>query len=316
VSIRVHQAAGVYVPEQEQLYVTTSQEENSIDDQALWAHAYAHALQDQHFDLGAMDARATTTDGTLAIRALVEGDATLLTALYRYQDPAAADWEHVTALIMQAEQPSYGDELDPVEAWTRLQRFPYWEGRRFAQALFQASGWQTINSAYIIPPRSTEQVLHPERYLEGQSAPINVAVPDLGGVLGVRWRMTLRDTMGEFVMGLYLVELLPEEVAWQTADGWAGDTLVIWEHWDGSQIRVWRTIWDSSAEATEFERALAALISEHYLPAHPVEPPRDLEGRWWETGAGGFYVSRVAHYVTWVQAPDADTLTDVVEALP
>ena len=316
VSIHPNPVAGIYVPDQEQFYATAAQQESSADDQALLAHAYTHALQDQHFDLGGMDARATTTDAALAVRALVEGDATLLTALYRYEDLAVADWEHLAMLIVQAEQPGYGEELDHNETWVRLQRFPYQEGRRFADVLFQAGGWEAINQAYTAPPRSTEQVLHPERYLNAQGSPTYVVVPDLGATLGAGWAMALQDTVGEFAAGLYLDAWLPEEMAWPAADGWDGDTLVAWKHTDGSRILVWRTIWDSTAEAAEFERALAALIPQRDLPARPVDPPRDLAGQWWETNASAVCIFRVARYVTVVQAPDVNALANVAEVLP
>jgi hypothetical protein len=316
ISIRPHRAAGIYVPDQEQLYVATGRQESGADDQALLAHAYAHALQDQHFDLGAMDARAVTTDAALAVQALVEGDATLLTAFYRYEDLKVADWEHLAELILQAERPSYGEELDGSQAWARLQRFPYWEGRRFVHILFQAGGWEAINRAYTDPPRSTTQVLHPERYLEGRGGPTRVVVPDLSAVLGEGWTMLLQDTLGEFVVGLVLDGLLPEETAWRAADGWDGGAFVVWEHRDGSRVLVWRTIWDSTAEAAEFERALVALIPQRDLPAWPVDAPRGLAGRWWETGAGAVCVYRVARYVVTVRAPDVNALANIVAVLP
>jgi hypothetical protein len=316
ISIRPRPAAAFYVPDQEQLYVAIGPQESSADAQTLLAHAYAHALQDQHFDLGAMDARATTTDAALAVQALVEGDAMLLAASYRYEDLATADWEHVAELALQAEHPSYEEEPGHSEVWARLQHFPYTEGHRFARALFQDGGWEALNAAYTDPPRSTEQVLHPERYLEGRSAPPRVVVPDLGVVLGEGWTMLLEDTLGEFVVGLHLDTLLPEEMAWQAADGWDGDTFVVWEHDDGSRVLVWRTIWDSTADAAEFERALIALNTHRYVPAWPVDPPRGLAGRWWETGTGAVCVSRVARYVLAVQAPDVVALANIVEELP
>jgi len=316
ISIRIHQAAGVYVSEQEQLYIATGHPVNSNNDQALLAHAHVHALQDQHFDLGAMAARATTSDGTLAAEALIEGDATLLTAFYRYRDLAEVDWEYLTTLLRQAERPGYGEELDNDEAWTRLQNFPYREGHLFADALFQAGGWETINHAYTAPPRSTEQVLHPERYLDGQDDPAYIVVPYLGAALGEGWEMLLRDTLGEFVTGLYLGTLLPQETAWQAADGWGGDTFVVWERDDGGRVQVWRTIWDNTAEAEEFERALVATIPHRYLPAQPLTPPEGMAGQWWETNSEAVCISRAARYVTFVKAPDADVLADVVEALP
>jgi hypothetical protein len=316
IHIRPQRTAGIYVSEQEQLYVATGPQESGADDQALLAHAYIHALQDQHFDLGAMDARATTTDAAMAVRALVEGDAVLATAFYRYGDPTPADWEHLSALILSAEQPGYGEELDRVEAWARLQRFPYWEGRYFAHTLFQVNGWDTINGAYINPPRSTEQVLHPERYLEGQSEPTRITIPDLSAALGEDWTALLQDTLGEFVIGLYLETVLPTSVAWQAADGWDGDTLVVWEREDGQQLLVWRTIWNNTVEAVEFENALVALVPEQHLPAWPMDPPRGLVGWWWQTDTGAVYVSRVARHVVLAHAPDADTLADIVEKLP
>ena len=316
VSVRPHPAAGLYVPDQQQLYVATGSQETSIDDQALLAHAYAHALQDQRFDLRAMDARATTTDQALAIQSLVEGDATLLTALYRYEDPQVADWEHLAELILRAEQPGYGEDLDRNEAWARLQRFPYSEGSRFARALFQDGGWLALDDAYTDPPRSTSQVLHPGRYQEGKRSPSLVVVPDLGDALGEGWRVLLQDTLGEFVAGLYLDATLPEETAWQAADGWDGGTFVVWEHDDGSRVLVWRTFWTSVDEAAEFERALTTSVIHRSEPAWPVDPPRGLVGQMWETGVDAIHVSRVARYVLVVQAPDVNALANIVEVLP
>ncbi|MBU0705202.1 MAG: hypothetical protein KKC18_15235, partial [Chloroflexi bacterium] len=43
ISIRVHQVAGLYVPEQKQLYIATGRPAESSDDQSLLAHAHAHA---------------------------------------------------------------------------------------------------------------------------------------------------------------------------------------------------------------------------------------------------------------------------------
>jgi hypothetical protein len=315
VSIHAHQAAGVYVPEQEQVYIATGQQGNSADDQALLAHAYAHALQDQRFDLQAMEDRATTTDGVLAVRALAEGDATLLTAFYRYEDVAMADWEYLAELIVQAEQPGHGEALDRSAAWARLQRFPYREGRQFTEAVFQAGGWEAINLAYSAPPRSTEQVLHPERYLEERDDPARVVVPDLSAGLGEEWELVFQDTFGEFVMGLYLNQVLPEERAWQAADGWDGDTFVAWEE-NGNQVRVWRTIWESTADAVEFERALVAVIPQRDPPAWPVKAPGDLAGEWWETGTGAATITRAGRYVTLAEAPEVDLLAQVVEVLP
>ncbi len=320
--VQAQTPAGIYVSEQQQLYVSTDRPENDPDAQTLLAHAYVHALQDQHFDLEATRARARTTDERLAVQALIEGDATLATALYSSDDPSSADWERLTDLIVQAEHPHYGDTLANFDAWTRLQRFPNQEGRTFAGAVFEHGGWDALNSAYTDLPRSTEQILHPSRYLGLESPtgqpdrPSTVVVPNLDPALGEEWRLQLEDTLGEFAIGLFLSQVMPEETARHIADGWDGDTFVIWERENGRRLLVWRSIWGTSADAADYEQGLALAIPQRHLPVRPIDPPQGLPGRWWETDAGALYLGRAARYVLLVRAPDTNTVINVLQALP
>jgi hypothetical protein len=316
VSFEVRTSAGIYVPEQEQLYVSTDQPEGDGNAQIVLAHAYAHALQDQHFDLEAMDARTSTIDEELAAEALIAGDATLSTALYRYEDLASADWDALTDLIMEAEHPRYSGQLEASAAWQHLKWFPNREGRAFVRELFEAGGWDAVNRAYTDPPRSTEQILHPARYLERRDEPKQVTVPDVGWVLGEAWHEALEETLGELIVGLYLSEELPEEKAWQAAAGWDGDTFVVWERETGRQVVVWRTVWDSSADAREFENGLVTFVEQRYFPVRPVRPPRGIIGHWWEADAGTFHVCRTGRYVLFLRAPDVNTAVNVASLVP
>jgi hypothetical protein len=314
--------ASIYVVEQEQLFVSLDRPEDDADTQALLAHAYVHALQDQHFDLEALRARAGTTDERLAVQALIEGDATLVTGLYRSRDLSSVDWEQLIDLIVEAEQPVRSAELTNSETWARLQRFPNDEGKAFAHDLFERGKWDAINQSYTRPPRSTEQILHPSRYpgLDAPDAqpdqPSTVTVPDLSPVLGEAWRLVLRDTLGEFVIGLHLSQVMGEETAWRRADGWDGDTLLVWEREDGDRMVVWRTLWDTSADAAEFERGLKLLIPQTHSPVRLLSRPRGLPGEWWETALGTVQLRRAGRYVLLVRAPDTNTVVNGLERLP
>jgi hypothetical protein len=316
VSFEVRTPTGIYVREQEQLYVATDQPEGDGNAQTLLAHAYAHALQDQHFDLEAMDDRTSTIDEELAAEALIAGDATLSTALYRHGGLASADWEALTDLIMEAEHPRHSGQLEASAAWRHLKRFPNAEGRVFVQELFQAGGWDAVNRAYTDPPRSTEQILHPVRYLEQRDEPTQVSVPGIGSALGEEWRQALEETLGELVVGLYLNQALSEHEAWQAAAGWDGDRFVVWERETGRQVMVWRLIWDSSADAREFENSLVTVIEQRYFPVRPIRPPRGIVGRWWETDVGTFHVCRTGRYVLFLRAPDVNTAVNVASLVP
>jgi len=320
--LQVDAPAGIYVIEHEQLYVTIGQPESDPATQALLAHAYVHALQDQHFDLQGMAERAQTTDEWLALQALVEGDATLATALYGDGDLALADWDRWTELIVAAEHPSYGDALDNDGAWSGLQGFANAEGRAFVETLFRNAGWEAVNAAYTDPPRSTAQILHPSRYVGGATpsgepgAPSPVIVADLGDTLGEDWELSVEDTVGEFVSTLYLNQALTEERARDAADGWSGDTLVIWHREDGARFQVWRTLWSTTEEARSFERSLRLVIPQRHLPVRPMSAPRGLPGRWWQSEHGTILLRRDGRYVTQICAPDTNSLLNALEVLP
>ncbi len=316
--IQAQAPAGIYVTEQQQLYVATNRPENDLDAHTLLAHAYVHALQDQHFDLEAAYGRTRTTDERLAVQALVEGDATLATALYSSEDLSSVDWGRLTDLIVEAEHPRYGGALASSEAWTRLQRFPNQEGLAFARAVFDHGGWEAVNSSYTHLPRSTEEILHPSRYLglNQPAEPTTVIVPDLDPALGEEWGQLLQDTLGEFAIGLFLNQVMSGERAREIADGWDGDTLVVWEREDGRRTLVWRSIWETSAEAAAFERSLRLLIPQRHYPARPIDPPRGLPGQWWETDTGAVNVHRAARYVLLVRAPDTNTAINILQIVP
>ena len=319
--VQAQTPAGVYLSEQKQLYVAIDRSEDDPDTQALLAHAYVHALQDQHFDLEGLRARAQTTDEKLALEALIEGDATLVTGLYRSEDLSSVDWDQLTDLIVEAEQPRYGGALADDETWNELRRFPSREGRKFVAAVVEHEGWDSLNRSYTNPPLSTEQILHPSRYL-GDSPrgepdqPSAVHVPDLAPVLGSEWQPILEDTLGEFAVGLYLSQAMPQEAAWRRADGWDGDTLRVWERENGRRVVVWRTMWDTASEAQEFERGITLLIPQHYVPVRPFDAPRALLGQWWETPSGTVHARRDGRYLLFVRAPDTNTVVNALGRLP
>ena len=43
--------------------------------------------------------------------------------------------------------------------------FPYREGALFAISLWRSGGFDNVNRAFANPPRSTEQIIHPEKYV-------------------------------------------------------------------------------------------------------------------------------------------------------
>lgn len=128
------------------------------------------------------------------------------------------------------------------------------------------------------PPRSTEQLLHPERYLEQDDPPLTIDVKPRDGLLGPGWAATITDVAGEYGLLLALAGALPHHDAAAAAEGWGGDALTLYRSRDGAgRGLAWRLEFDDRFEATEAARAFRRAITATYGGSFP-EVADDLGG--------------------------------------
>jgi hypothetical protein len=133
--------------------------------------------------------------------------------------------------------------------------FPYVEGSRFVAALYEEGGWRLVDAAYADPPASTEQVLHPERYFDGDE-PQPVALEPALDSLGGGWELVEESILGEFYLLAYLEQQLTPGLAATAAEGWGGDRYAVYYHErSGQLVMVLRVAWDGLADADEFVEA-------------------------------------------------------------
>lgn len=235
-------------------------------------HELVHALQDQRFDLRgeALHAQPDTDRGR-ARAALVEGDAVL------------------TMIEALGEA---GDRVRPMLTpdWSRRPErvLAYSAGARFVAALRERGGWEEVNRAYEDPPRTTEEILHPDRYVRGVSG------RDAALEAGVEPR-------GEFgVLSWLLGRGVAPETAVTAADGWDGDA---------DAGRGWRIHWATDAEAEEFWRAAAPTFREGAIVEEEDAVVR-------EHGEKVEAVLRVAAETWWFEADDLDELGEMLDEGP
>jgi len=255
IDVQTEQTAGFYTPEDDKFYVLEA-EEQSATDQTVIAHEYVHALQDQHFDLAALTDVESDDDRRLAFRALVEGDATMSTILY-------AD-EHVPVIDMLSLMSSAGGiESEAIESTPMVIQetltFPYDAGLEFVNALYKRGGWEEVNAAYESPPQSTEQILHPERYWDGDN-PQKVSLDNLAGKLGDAWEELDNEVMGELGLRLTLATHTGPVVALQATEGWGGDRYALLQTGE-DYVLVLSTLWDDAEEATEFFKLYRVMMA-------------------------------------------------------
>jgi hypothetical protein len=232
-------------------------------------HEMGHALVDQSFNLARLfGAVRGDTDATLALGALLEGDANLVALSYFNSlcDPEVA--LRVTPEMLErffnvwwGYVPT-DDAIARAPAEQRLALLKAVHGTQFVRSLTRRGGWSAVNAAYRVVPASTEEILHPEKYLTGADPPVEVQLPPLVEET-FPWELTGEDTMGELRLRLALGAA--------AAAGWGGDTYRTYAGEDGAQARVWVTQWDGDQDAEEF---LAALARSRNVPADP------RGGRW------------------------------------
>jgi hypothetical protein len=237
------QVIGFYDPTERRM-VVVSDEGLSVLARITYAHEYTHALQDEAFSSFAERDALTDDDAILARQALEEGDATVVMFQWALQHLTPEEAQQVTT-----PQP----DTSGVPDWMLRQlTFPYFAGITFVNQLRASGDWAQVNDAYTDAPVSTEQVIHPEKYL-AREGPIELEPLELGPSLGDAWEDLDPTTMGEAMIGIWLQELgAGEASAASAAAGWGGDRLTVAVSPDGDWVMAWRITWDSPADAQEF----------------------------------------------------------------
>ncbi len=250
---------GFYDTETKEIYVVRPAWEEAgsklpIDDELTYAHEYTHALQDQHFDLESIyesEQESDNLDRDLAMEALVEGDATLLTADYI----AGLSMKAFSELMRLSEDQAASAAIDPKlpNIIRAEQEFRYLTGKHFVLQIVGRQDWAGVDRAFKHkPPETSEQILHPARYFAGEG-PIKVEFPAIQESLGADWQLQYDGPAGEFYLWQHLATRLRDNRSRALASGWGGDRLQIFSETDSENlIWLWQQVWDSEKDAAEF----------------------------------------------------------------
>lgn len=310
IDLLTEQVAGYYDTETQEFILVGDDVEFDVLEQWTHAHEYTHALQDQHFDLELLDDDSLDSEAAFALRALAEGDATLVQTMYLLD--GYFDQTQLLEVLTSAGEidTTVYDTAPPFIA--RELEFPYLEGLNFAQYLYDRGGFAAVDSAWENPPQSTEQIIHPDRYLAGDNPQI-VSLPPLTDTLGLGWQQLDEDILGEFYLREYLGQQLNSEDVAAAATGWGGDRYAVyWHEADGRLAMVLRHVWDTIADSEEF----AALYAEYpALLFGSSAEDQDGGGRCWSGPGDLICLYQSGDETIIVRAPDQTLVTAVVEAL-
>ncbi len=244
----------------------------------VMAHELMHALQDQHFDLASLlKSGKDNDDAMLAKAALVEGEGFSVMLQYVLDNLGTSflDIPDIiklsrTSLATTAEQ--YQVLTHAPEYLRESLLFPYIYGARFVQAYLRRNSWKDLSKLYAELPSSTEQILHPEKYMDERDTPVAVDSSELPLQLDTSWKQIYQNTLGEFSLYLSLKQFIDLPTAEQASEGWDGDSVQLYETKADQLTLFLLSVWDSKQDAGEFFDAYKELIEKKYPGARSLPP--------------------------------------------
>jgi hypothetical protein len=285
------QAAAYYDPDSSAFYVLLSDASIALL-APIYAHELYHGLQDQYWDLNAyvLDGirDGLNDDEMLARQAVVEGEATYIMTLWTLreitgtvpsgfmldlaiQTQTQMDSKALRDMAMSGVVPGALNESiqASIDAMDQIPLFMmetmigvYLKGMGFVHQIVK-NGWAEGGRLYTDPPSSTEQILHPEKWLD-RDEPVRIKLPDFGSVRALDgWTLLDTNVIGEFQMRIIFSEFDMASRSAEIAAGWDGDRYAVFER-NGELLLLLYTTWDDASEAAEFAQAYQDLLTTKY----------------------------------------------------
>lgn len=300
------QAAAYYDPATKTFYVVM-QNLPEMMQKTVFAHELYHGFQDQYFDLNHYYLSQTqgklNEDELLARQAVVEGEATYVMTLWslkhmfgKLPERSMLDMTirmqsnmNVKQLLQMVKggmlpQAQTGDMQKAVKAMDDIPAFiletmigAYLKGMAFVSEI-QKQGWEKVAALYKTPPASSEQILHPEKWLSHEN-PARIRWQDFGQFTAFKnWSLLDANTLGEFQWRIIFSEHGMQDTAVQAAAGWQGDRYAVLQNKQSPErlLLLLLTVWDSPKEADEFYTAYQRVLDVKYpQKSEPIEIVRD-----------------------------------------
>lgn len=262
---------GFYHFEENELVLIGDGGDLTLDDHHTLSHEYAHSFQGQSPEVARARSLAEEeedgdpTEYGMTVSCVREGDAVLASEFWA-EETLGDDWVRKVRDSRPPEPENSPETTSVPPALERYFAFDYDQCPRFAAAIYRDRGWSGVNGLYTRPPITTEQVLHPLKYLNDER-PAGTKPLDIKKRLGKGWKKLSLDLFGEFDVYNYMLSVLGDEtLAAQAAGGWGTAWGGVYAR-DATDEAPNRDVlvhlaldWDTRRDAREFGAAYSALI--------------------------------------------------------
>jgi hypothetical protein len=312
------QVAGLYDPKAKEFYIADwipAEEQRTV-----MSHELTHALEDQSFHIDSwIKAARPNDDAELARDAVSEGSAMAAMVDYEMLDQKASvrDVPDITLLIRAGALSEMDKDPNLAKAPIYIRDellFPYLAGTGFTQQFLKAhTGWQDLHLIFQNPPVSTQQILHPDLYLQGVK-PETVTLPEWKGLVPVDWKMLEENTLGEFGVNEVLKQLLDENRAELLSPAWKGDRYAVFDDVKSkSNPLVFRLALDNSDDAARFFGQYSEALEHKYKTRSELfRRPNFFQ---FQSESGGVFLRCVATHCLTVEGATRETFDKINHAI-
>ena len=252
----VQQIGGYYVPDKRNFVMLDTMPEKLQLPVAV--HELTHALQDQRFSLSRfLDPAIHNNDELMARAALVEGDASAVMQDFLRGRTGAGNEGEIQAPASEA-VPTVPPALQ------RVLVFPYIQGLSFARRVAREGGYAALNEAFLRPPKSSREVLHPEEFTSRSFVPVELSTEEIEQP-AAKTSLDYADTVGEFVISAILGDALNSQSRGEEcAQGWVRDRVAVFSGGKARRVVSWMSEWETSDKAERFIECYREMLKVRY----------------------------------------------------
>jgi hypothetical protein len=312
------QIAGLYDPKAKEFYIA---DWIPIDEQKeVMAHELTHALEDQSFRIDPwIKAARPNDDAELARDSVSEGTAMAAMMDYALQD------EHLNVRAIPDVAPLIeAGAVGQMDSDPKLSKapiyirdsllFPYLAGVTFTQQFLKAhTGWGDLHLIFENPPVSSQQIMHPEKYLANVQ-PVATKLPDWKGLVPDSWKLLDENVIGEFGVEEILKQYLGDDAAKLTSPGWTGDRYAVFEDKTAKTLPlVFVLEMDNETDAARFLGQYSSALEMKYQ--NRTDLYRRSNFFQFQTDGGGVFVRVIGTRCLVVEEASRDTFDKIDKAI-
>lgn len=273
----------------------------------IMVHELRLAVLDGHFNLAALLGKYSDYDDRgLALLAAVEGDAMFTALLFNGFNPEAMTSTYNSDPLLSFSPLGNTTQLSKTIDIVR-QRFtmPYIDGVRFVIAVFNKKKWKSLNNILASPPDSSEQILHPGKYIKREKPiPVTIQYRPEG------YELYHSGVIGEYYLNVLLMAKNANKYM-DFANGWGGDTFNIYQK-PSFHFLVWKSAWDEEKFCSAFYFIFKQFIEKTF----PVNfKDGNIKGSSFIAGQSGdnyFFLSKAKNEIIYVRTNDRSQMNKFI----